>query len=319
MLDIIFLSYWIIALTSGVLALVPTVRNSRDTGMPFIRHLLGSQLIFWFVLATTFITDLNWDRNFPYHELTRISSMLGICLLVVTIPMMISAWKELSLFKSLEKIFPLAGALLFLHYLVTGGIYFATDYANGLKYFDGHRVLPAFVSFILLALVHSYFVICILSLKKNASVPARARKALRVLAFGSIAAIPLMLVFDSLRWLFPVLWNPMPEERVLILPAFYVFFNFCIVRVQKYLVAGDNGDALADSHVNLQGFGLSRREAQVAELLAEGLAYKEIASKLFISLSTVQTHVKQVYRKTDINSKMQLRDLIKEENGSETD
>jgi DNA-binding NarL/FixJ family response regulator len=44
--------------------------------------------------------------------------------------------------------------------------------------------------------------------------------------------------------------------------------------------------------------GLSRREAQVCALIAEGCSNKQIASRLFIALATVKDHVHKILRKT---------------------
>ena len=48
---------------------------------------------------------------------------------------------------------------------------------------------------------------------------------------------------------------------------------------------------------------LSSREQQVILLLSEGLLYKEIAHELCISLETVRTHVRNIYRKLDVGSR----------------
>jgi len=48
---------------------------------------------------------------------------------------------------------------------------------------------------------------------------------------------------------------------------------------------------------------LSPRENDVADLLCQGKSYKEIAEILYVSLSTVQTHVKNIYRKSEVSSK----------------
>lgn len=166
MLDIIFSIYWITALVVGVVTAIPAVRNYRLETVPFIKKILNIQLVFWLIILNNFVTDLNWGRKFPYHELTRIAGMLGVCFLIIVIPRAINSWDKLRLLKSADLFFGVSGSALLLHYLITGGIYFATDYAKGLMYFDGHRVLPAFLSFILLALSHSYFVISVLSMKK---------------------------------------------------------------------------------------------------------------------------------------------------------
>lgn len=50
---------------------------------------------------------------------------------------------------------------------------------------------------------------------------------------------------------------------------------------------------------------LSEREQELLKLLVEGLDYKAIASKLFISPQTVRTHISRIYEKLHINSKAQ--------------
>ncbi len=56
---------------------------------------------------------------------------------------------------------------------------------------------------------------------------------------------------------------------------------------------------------NLQRTGISRREHEVLELLAHGLSNQEIADKLFVSTSTVKTHVSNVLAKLDATRRTQ--------------
>jgi LuxR family maltose regulon positive regulatory protein len=50
---------------------------------------------------------------------------------------------------------------------------------------------------------------------------------------------------------------------------------------------------------------LSVREIEVLDCLAEGLSNREIAQRLTISLTTVKTHTRNIYRKLDVNSRTQ--------------
>lgn len=50
---------------------------------------------------------------------------------------------------------------------------------------------------------------------------------------------------------------------------------------------------------------LSRREQEMLEQLSKGYRYKEIADKLFISLETVRTHIRNVYEKLQVNSRVE--------------
>lgn len=55
------------------------------------------------------------------------------------------------------------------------------------------------------------------------------------------------------------------------------------------------------NELNLKRTGISKREFEVLELLAAGLSNQEIAEKLFVSNSTVKTHVSNVLAKLDAN------------------
>ncbi len=61
----------------------------------------------------------------------------------------------------------------------------------------------------------------------------------------------------------------------------------------------------------LKSCAISPREEEVIHLLINGEGYKDIADKLCISLATVQTHIRNIYRKTDVNSKVELINLLR--------
>lgn len=50
---------------------------------------------------------------------------------------------------------------------------------------------------------------------------------------------------------------------------------------------------------------LTGRELEVMRLIADGLKYEEIAARLFISLNTVRTYVKEIYSKFNVNNRTQ--------------
>ena len=50
---------------------------------------------------------------------------------------------------------------------------------------------------------------------------------------------------------------------------------------------------------------LSDRETEILKLMVEGLDYKKIAERLFISPLTVRTHTSKIYEKLHVNSKAQ--------------
>jgi RNA polymerase sigma factor (sigma-70 family) len=50
---------------------------------------------------------------------------------------------------------------------------------------------------------------------------------------------------------------------------------------------------------------LSRREQEILEQLSKGFFYKEIADKLSISFETVRTHIRHIYEKLQVNSRVE--------------
>jgi len=59
---------------------------------------------------------------------------------------------------------------------------------------------------------------------------------------------------------------------------------------------------------------LSGRELEVLRLLAQGMTYQEIGQQLFLSLNTVQFHVKNIYSKLLVNKRVQAIEKARELN-----
>ena len=52
-----------------------------------------------------------------------------------------------------------------------------------------------------------------------------------------------------------------------------------------------------------ENYGLSSREEEILNLMTDGLDFKMIGEKIFISYETVRTHVKNIYKKLHVSSK----------------
>jgi non-specific serine/threonine protein kinase len=52
--------------------------------------------------------------------------------------------------------------------------------------------------------------------------------------------------------------------------------------------------------------GLTRRESEVAELVARGLTNREIAAQLYLSVRTVETHINHILTKLGLRTRTQL-------------
>ena len=76
-----------------------------------------------------------------------------------------------------------------------------------------------------------------------------------------------------------------------------------IIILMEPLRYGDSTDALTR-------LGLTPREADVALALLQGLAVKEIATKLFLSTHTISDYMKNIFYKLDVSSRSELAALL---------
>ena len=66
-----------------------------------------------------------------------------------------------------------------------------------------------------------------------------------------------------------------------------------------------SGTAFEKNTAALGALGVTAREYQTLELIADGLTNKEIARKLDVSPNTVKTHVARLYEKLDVQRRTQ--------------
>jgi DNA-binding NarL/FixJ family response regulator len=56
----------------------------------------------------------------------------------------------------------------------------------------------------------------------------------------------------------------------------------------------------------LEESNLTKKENEILQLLMKGASYKEIAAAVFISVETLNSHIKNIYRKLNIHSRAEL-------------
>jgi two-component system, NarL family, response regulator LiaR len=76
------------------------------------------------------------------------------------------------------------------------------------------------------------------------------------------------------------------------------------VVVEKEVYVNRNENFVLDTSLVSQ-LELSKREMEILSLLAQGHSNQEIAAKLFVSLSTVKSHVQNVFEKLDVKRRLQ--------------
>lgn len=106
-----------------------------------------------------------------------------------------------------------------------------------------------------------------------------------------------------------------------IFPALIFIFTFFAGNtfLPVYLNYGTLLSAFSDENRQNLSFGdfckrfeVSPRETDIVQEICNGLSNKEISEKLFISLQTVKDHTHRIYIKTNVRSRVQLINLVKE-------
>lgn len=62
----------------------------------------------------------------------------------------------------------------------------------------------------------------------------------------------------------------------------------------------------ADAVPNLNDYNITEKEKMILNKLIQGLGYKQIAHECFISKETLNTHIKNIYRKLDVHSRAEV-------------
>ncbi len=122
----------------------------------------------------------------------------------------------------------------------------------------------------------------------------------------------------------------------------YIFQSLC-AGATGYILKSDKADKLADAVRNVMEGGspmsaqiarlvvnsfqktetkplpateLSQRENEIITYLSQGLNYKEISEKLFLSPETIRTHIRNIYSKLQVKSKTEAINKVFPRGGS---
>ncbi|MEO1052090.1 MAG: helix-turn-helix transcriptional regulator [Bacteroidota bacterium] len=172
-----------------------------------------------------------------------------------------------------------------------------------LFYYSFHKIYEAIVSLIIYALM-----VIVMVFVRKTKVSVFPENSQRKLAIITAMAIPVLLTVDTLV-LQASLFRFSALQTPLTLPVLFIFLSLVKIRADlKRLSFFKSTDRMKAP--DLSKFGLTTREIEVAELIRSGATYKQIAEQLFVSMPTVKTHVSNIYKKTGVNNKVELINLI---------
>lgn len=125
------------------------------------------------------------------------------------------------------------------------------------------------------------------------------RLARIILLYAAILAVAAF----ALEWLqYQYFANSYPVEIYVVLIA--LAFAALGIWVGHRLTAQKPRRPFEQNRAALQSLGISGRELEVLEALAEGQSNKQIARTLDISPNTVKTHVARLYAKLQVNGRV---------------
>ena len=98
----------------------------------------------------------------------------------------------------------------------------------------------------------------------------------------------------------------------IVLATVALVFFFIGVYVNKSGKASNVAENDAIDLQKVKELGLSKREYEVLQEIDKGLSNKQIADKLFVSESTIKTHISNIYLKLDVKRRTQALQRAKE-------
>ena len=136
-----------------------------------------------------------------------------------------------------------------------------------------------------------------------------------MLLYGIILAI-LIFALKWLQWKFLILDNAI-DIYVGLVAVFFTTLGIWVAsqilkpKVQTVVIEKEVPEKFLLNETELHKLNLNRREFEVLQLLARGYSNADIANSLFLSLSTVKTHVSNLFSKMDVKSRTQAIDKAK--------
>ena len=123
-----------------------------------------------------------------------------------------------------------------------------------------------------------------------------------------ILVMLLIAVFVSFNWISLNLQTILISTLVFIFNLFLAFFikRFFNKYYKDHIISNED-------HFNelIKKFRITNREKEIIALICQGKTNKEIAEELFITPLTVRDHISNIFRKVDVERRIQLANLFK--------
>lgn len=136
-----------------------------------------------------------------------------------------------------------------------------------------------------------------------------------IVIYGLTLAI-LVFVLKLLQWKFLIVDNTI-DIYVGLVAVFFTVLGIWVAsqliksKVKTVIVEKEVPEKFEINETELQKLNLSTREYEVLQLLAKGYSNSEISEQLFLSVSTIKTHVSNLFTKMDVKNRTQATEKAK--------
>jgi len=138
-------------------------------------------------------------------------------------------------------------------------------------------------------------------------------KARHIMLYGLILAV-LVFVLKWLQWKFLLVDNAI-DIYIGLIAVFFTVLGIWVAtqltkpKIEKVVVEREvfipQSEEFTINTLELEKLNLTNREYEILQLIAKGHSNADIADQLFLSISTVKTHVSNLYVKMDVKRRGQ--------------
>ncbi len=115
----------------------------------------------------------------------------------------------------------------------------------------------------------------------------------------------MFVIFDAIIPLIDFLQELLPYG-FLAFPTFIVLLSVITIKeVLNYFTSNFESKSKLNE-IKMNSYKITNREKEVIECIFLGNTYQQVADSLHISLSTVKTHINNVYKKMEVNNKIEM-------------
>lgn len=180
-----------------------------------------------------------------------------------------------------------------------------------MHYLTLYKKLLTLLASSLLFLVIIYCIV-FLVIRFNTIKETSIKRALKLFTLITILFLPYMYLdtraehIEVLNRLFPY--------GLLSVPIFYMLWNLVSIYLGvKWMKAYGKVSDIMSHEDFFERFNITKREKEIILLLVKGYSYNQLAEELVISVTTVKTHIHNIYKKVGVKNKIELIHLMNKE------